>query len=128
MINNSLKFEPLDKSFIVIEGTWDIGTISCEDGIYTFQPTLYHKYNADSLLIISRYLNKLNKQGLDILRDLPIKDVDMECRYCHHTKAMHTKEGLCRWGFCKCTTFYPTPYRVDAILDVASQRLKGNGD
>ncbi len=69
MINNSISFEYIDgKAWAVQDNESDIGTISCKNDIYTYQPNLYHKYNADSLLIISRYLNKLNKQGLDILR------------------------------------------------------------
>ncbi len=69
MENNSISFELIEsKSWVVKDNGGGIGTITYRDGTYTFQPYQYHQYNADSLLVISRYLNKLNKQGLDILR------------------------------------------------------------
>jgi hypothetical protein len=67
-MNNSVSFELIEgKAWAVRDNKGDIGTISYGTE-YTYQPNLYHQYSADSLLIISRYLNKLNKQGLDILR------------------------------------------------------------
>ena len=69
MINNNVSFILIqDRSWMVNDNGGGIGTITYRDGTYTFQPYQYHQYNADSLLVISRYLNKLNKQGLDILR------------------------------------------------------------
>ena len=69
MIDNSVSFELIEgKAWAVRDNKGDIGTISCKNDIYTYIPYLYHQYSADSLLIISRYLNKLNKQVLDILR------------------------------------------------------------
>ena len=69
MIDNSVSFELIEsKSWMVRDNESGVGTITFRDNGYTFQPYQYHQYSADSLLIISRYLNKLNKQGLDILR------------------------------------------------------------
>ena len=71
MIDNTVSFSQIidNKVWGVTDGEGaGIGTISQHDNTYTFKPVLYHSFSADSLLIISRYLNKLNKQGLDILR------------------------------------------------------------
>ena len=62
MINSNVSFELIeDRSWMVTDNGGGIGTITYRENGYTFQPYQYHQYNADSLLIISRYLNKLNK-------------------------------------------------------------------
>jgi hypothetical protein len=70
MINNNITFQHIEHDLWGVSDNdgGGIGTIALADTEYSFRPIFYHKYNADSLLIISRYLNKLNKQGLDILR------------------------------------------------------------